>query len=639
MKKQLLLAATIAVSISAVAQNRMISDRAVAPLKAWQVAEPTTSFAPQGLVQKNGVNPSMLGLIGTGPNALGMGFGAKTQVWTDPILNTIIVAHRNDVGVNGGSSGDIRLDISTDGGATFAIDQLFYDVAGTAGFPARYPQAAIYNPAGNTTPTNAFGALACPSLDASNGVAGGFGGYVFPSLKLDLTTPGLSTLTTDLVAGIALVVPNDMMIAKTGEMYMIAPSTDQLIDYLDNMIFTKGIWDGGTNKYNYTHTLIPAPVELNAAGAKILADHRMAFGDGGQIGYFVLIGHDSYIFSPDSTYYPIVYKTTDGGSTWAGPTRIDLGNMFAALNGGVDGDVISTAFEADVTVDVNNNLHIAVDVAFGGGFSIATAAGDHAICDIYTTDGGTTWYGQAMGQPQTFRGSYGDATTQVIAEDNRPQISRSWDGTKVFVSWSDTDTSSFPGVGNTYPDVYVRGFDPAAITVSPVVNNSGGTAENMMAVASYYALTCGGSDYTVPCAAQIISGATPTGEPLNTLSQVQYKYYADGCVTDASYAAAAPILLEPTSVSDLTTITASTINVMPNPTSDVATISYLVSSATDVKVNIVNILGDVVASYNEGTQTTGVHQIKVDVSKYAAGVYTVNFVTGKETATAKFIVK
>ncbi|HNR19340.1 MAG TPA: T9SS type A sorting domain-containing protein [Bacteroidia bacterium] len=636
MKKQLLLATAVAFAFGATAQNRMTGDRAYAPLKSWQVQEPVIN-STISTAKKGGNSILSSGPIGTSQNAFGMAFGAKTQLWADPSINTVMFSHRNNAGLNGGSSGDIRADVSTDGGNTFAVDVMLYDNATNGGVAARYPQGAIYNPAGNTTATNAFGHTANPLLEGTNDA---WGGYAFSSLKLDLTTPGLTTATTDASTGLYLYIANDMNTAKTGENYIVSPALDLLTDYTDNLIFSKGVWDNTSNTYNYTHTLLPAPMSLNAAGAKVIADYRIAFGDNGQTGYIVVIGHDDFGFSPDSAYYPMVWKTTDGGTTWAGPTRINLGPMYSALVGGIDGDVISTGFEADAVVDANNNLHIAVDVAFGGGFSIATAAGAHAICNIYTTDGGTNWYGQAMGQPQTFRGNFGDAsaTNPALAEDNRPQATRSWDGSKIFISWFDTDTVSFPALGNAYPDHFTRGFDPVANTITPVVSGSQGSGDVMMGVCSYYALSCGGSDYKVPFASQVITGTTPTGEPLNTGGAVQCNYNDDACVSDASYAPA-PTGVILTSVKNPEVIKASSITVMPNPTSDFATVSYLVAASSYVKVNIVNILGETVASYNEGNKAPGLHQIKVDAKQFAAGVYTVNFITGKQTSTAKFVVK
>lgn len=640
MKKQLLLATAVAISMSASAQYKMAGNRAYAPIKPWQVVEPASTIQPTtgtGAVKRNGGNSSLSTIqIGKAQNALGAAFGAKTQLWADPQLNAVMHSHRNDIATNGGSSGDIRADVSTDGGATFTNDVLLYNITSNNSLPARYPQGAIYNPTGNTTFTDAYGILACPTLDGSQGVAGSFGGYIFNSNKLDLTNPALDVLTSDPSAGQFIYIANDMTITKTGDMHTLQPMLDLNTDYTDNMLYSKGVWNGTTNKYDYTHTLLPVPVSLNGAGAKVLADQRIAFADNGQIGYIVVLGHDDYAFSPDSTYYPSVWKTTDAGATWTGPVRINLSNLYSILTSGVPGDVISAAFEIDCVVDANNNLHIAMDVAFGGGFSISTAAGFHAICDIYTTDGGTSWFAQNMGYPQTFRGVFGDATTQVLNEDNRPQASRSWDGSRVFISWFDTDTNNIAGLGNTYPDIYSRGFNPSANTIS--TTSVAAIGEAMMGTVSYYTLGCGGSDYKVPASYQVISGSTPTGEPLNTLTTVQFFYNDDNCITDASYTPApAGIIL--TGVSNPQVIKASSITVIPNPTSDFAVVSYLATASSEVKVNIVNILGETVASFNEGTKAPGMHQIKVDATQFAAGVYTVNFETGNQTATAKFVVK
>ncbi|HEX2901742.1 MAG TPA: hypothetical protein VHS96_18670, partial [Bacteroidia bacterium] len=110
------------------------------------------------------VNPMPLTGGCPGNDAIGTSSNVFTQILTEanPIavnndINTIVFVHRNNATAFGGHSGQIRYDVSTNGGSTWSSDQGVLNplsVNGTNG--ARYPNVGIYNPAGNTNPNNAY---------------------------------------------------------------------------------------------------------------------------------------------------------------------------------------------------------------------------------------------------------------------------------------------------------------------------------------------------------------------------------------------------------------------------------------------------------------------------------------------------
>ena len=56
------------------------------------------------------------------------------------------------------------------------------------------------------------------------------------------------------------------------------------------------------------------------------ADEKIAFAPDGQIGYMsFLADNGGDPFAAGYAFYPVIYKTTDGGQTWTGPTAIVLG--------------------------------------------------------------------------------------------------------------------------------------------------------------------------------------------------------------------------------------------------------------------------------------------------------------------------
>jgi hypothetical protein len=90
--------------------------------------------------------------------------------YTNPIavdnsLNTIVFIHRNNASLFGGTSGNLRYDLSTDGGSTWTNNLGVLNPIQSN--PARYPQVAIFNPAGNTVPSNSYLTYLAPALSGS----------------------------------------------------------------------------------------------------------------------------------------------------------------------------------------------------------------------------------------------------------------------------------------------------------------------------------------------------------------------------------------------------------------------------------------------------------------------------------------
>ena len=114
--------------------------------------------------------------LGDAGNAWGLSSGNRTFLWADNDLQSVVFPHRM---LNPPGTGFLAYDVSTDQGATWEINQQVYDPnlypAGVANGNARYPQAAIYNPEGNTDPANAVYTYFAPILDGTNSNWGGYG--------------------------------------------------------------------------------------------------------------------------------------------------------------------------------------------------------------------------------------------------------------------------------------------------------------------------------------------------------------------------------------------------------------------------------------------------------------------------------
>ena len=79
-------------------------------------------------------------------------------------------------------------------------------------------------------------------------------------------------------------------------------------------------------------------------------------------------------------------------------------------------------------------------------------------------------------------------------------------------------------------------------------------------------------------------------------------------------------------------------NVFPNPVNDVANVQFAVSNASEVTLNVMNMLGQTVYADDLGTVLGGEHRTEIDFSALEGGMYLVNLTANGETQTLKVTV-
>lgn len=664
MKKLLLVSFAVSLCLGASAQNQVAYPPSKKlPMEQLTASKPAIKLDASVRVRKGGTPTTQaVGTVNlaTGPNAFGS-IAVRTQVWADPSLNAITFIHRNDPAVNGGSSGDFRFDYSNDGGTTWTIDNgRCYTSSGSNADPsiafsiARYPQGGISNPTGNTIADSAFMSWYGPSRDGSNPDANGgdWGGHVYGSYNLaGIDTGRQEEVHSDPLNGYFNLIPRGYCITKAGTCFNLDYSVDftNTGDYTDNLILTKGVWNNTKRDYDYTKSLVYVPVELDNNGGKLFTDYKLSMADNGMDGYISVIGHDSWAFSQDSVNYLTVYKTTDGGTTWNGPYDVLLHNVDPLLLNAGAGTTYTTGFEHDAVVDVNGNLHMVVAVGpnSGAGFSIGTAAGEWGIFDVYTTNGGTSWCAKLIGSPQTFRGTFGDpapATDSELNEDSRPQVSRTWNGDKLFFSWFDTDTTTFVGLGNVFPNWFCVGYDVATGNTTAVTNFTGNTsadASAMFANVSYYVLDNAGT-YTIPAVYCLLSGTAASGAPLGTASQTNFTYVSGATFADADFTnptTCTSLLATSVGIPTQTAGSVTVSNNYPNPVTGATTFDIFLLTTSNVSLEVTNVLGQVMFTSSYSNMSGGKHKLTIDASKYAAGVYNYTVKVADFSVTKQMVVK
>ncbi|HNQ12206.1 MAG TPA: T9SS type A sorting domain-containing protein [Bacteroidia bacterium] len=586
--------------------------------------------APSSIVKVN-PNPSVTSVtcatMGTAANAYG-GYTrpSRSMVYADPALNTVTFVHRSNPGVDGSSnSGNFFYDYSTDGGVTWTNQNgPLYLPSPNAG---RYPQATIYNPPGNTNPANAYISFFGPALGAT------WECHVHGSAAIG-TGSGYQQIDSFAVLGYDALIPNTMYQTQGGTAWVIDWSYNGT-DYTDTLWLFKGTWNTTNNAYDYTRTGLYFPASLDAGGAKNFAYPTIAFDATGMIGYIFSIAHDDYALNPNDAFYPIIHKTTDGGATWSAPIRVDLSNMDSYFQVGA-GTSYTLGFQADIAVDANGNLHAVVPVGVQGAnpFSIVSGGGGFVIADIYTTDGGTTWYAEVLGQPMTFRGEFG---TALLAEDNRMQVSTTWDHTKLFFTYFDTDTLLFGSTdGNKYPDAWVRAYDVTSGNWTALENKTAGSCADALMTFGYISQWVLGTSgtYTIPAGYMTIL-ADDTNPVDNT-------YVGDITVSDADFTTpGAGILLGLLAgVNEQENSLFNLSNVYPNPAVNGSTsLNINMVKANDVNISITNILGQEVKSFDFVKVSAGQHTLNINTNGLNSGVYFITTKVQDKSATTKLIVQ
>lgn len=79
--------------------------------------------------------------------------------------------------------------------------------------------------------------------------------------------------------------------------------------------------------------------------------------------------------------------------------------------------------------------------------------------------------------------------------------------------------------------------------------------------------------------------------------------------------------------------------VFPNPATDNVSVRYVMGVASEVTITVTDITGKVVAEFEEGTQTAGTHELNVNTSAFAEGVYYVTIASGNSILTKKVVKK
>jgi hypothetical protein len=673
MKKTLLLVLAVFIGFAVIAQRYTVKPNIKAekainaqkigsePTKAYAIGQARKVVEPGNYKGTDFVNIITFGSAANG-YTYGYGGGQKAIVEANNDLNTVTHFHRmGGTADPGGYSGDLGYDYSTDGGMTWTAMNECYVAVNNAGGTyytdaARYPNHGIFNPAGNTNPNNAFITYWAPTLDGSNG-AGSWGGYGYGRAKIGTLTDTLRHLSASRPGdGVFQYIPLGYCTTSLGDVWVADLNQDWTsgaLVYQGTMIINHGVWDPIEMDFVYTEELIDCPTIDGSRPTFI----QIAFSPDGMTGYICVLADNGEIpFVAGTSFFPILWKTTDAGATWSDPISVSLGGpdgIGGVLNYLTDDDIaalflpplpareeipFTTAFDCDMTVDYAGNPHIAVVVGVTGAdaYSISSAYPFTAAMDITSLDGGNTWIAYDCGSPYTFRGLFPDDT---YSEDNRIQISRNPSGTKVFVSWIAT---FLPGItDNNQPDIWCRGIDVVNHMLTSrdssgymldqpinVTEFSEGMWQAFMGTMSDVTLESNGVN-TIPMT--YLSTGSSTFDPA---APVVFKYIQDFQFSENQFLQ--------TGINDNHQNAKAAVTVgqnFPNPANGETTIAVTIKDASSVSFEVVNMMGQKVYEVPASNYSSGIHTFSFDASTLANGVYFYTVTAGEEKITKKMILK
>lgn len=616
-------------------------------------------LSPNGKVAA--VSPIALGSAG---NAFTCLRGEQTQVSYNPETDVVAFTHRNNQAVYGGSSGNLRYDVSIDGGTTFSND--IGNLNPLMTLPARYPNGIVYNPVGNTNPLDAKVVYSAPSLGTPT-----WDGHV-NGVSSVVTSGGPTTTEHYDFGTTGTYLPGGLTEGLPGEFWAIDSEFDGT-NFPGEINVYKATYASGDAAWANVGQLVPNHY-TGFDGTVTMVGPNLSASPDGSVLWLAFLG-DLAGDGVDSTLMPVFSKSTDNGTTWSTPVAYNLNTeawvadslkslWVDSLGNPASSGRATTGFDYDLTVDGNGNPHFITVVGSGTtaaapdpGYSIFSGLAKF-MADIYSPDGGATWEIAYISPVLAFRTQAFGNTASTVTMDNFPQASRSADGNFVFFSWADSDTALVTGnqngIGfgesdNIAPNLRISGLNvntweqsyPQLVSDGDLIWEGRVLFPTMAPIARNAGNLC----WDLP----IVVLDMPAGEPADPSFFHYFGNDAQVCASsmcqpgsmnlawDAfAFAGATP----PCLVGVKNNVESNVVlgNAFPNPTSNESVITFELPAVSTVSMDLVNVYGQQVAVLANGEFAAGTHRVVANTDKLASGVYFYNLRTNGQVLSKKLVV-
>lgn len=421
------------------------------------VIAPPPSYAgnPCPTIDNNGTASNIYSIILTESNPIAV----------DNDLNTMLFIHRNNASQFGGHSGQLRYDITTNGGTSWTSNVGLLNPTSVNGTnAARYPSAAIYNPAANTNPNNAYIVYQAPTVNTT------WGGYVSGVRRLNGTG---NTENYNQPTLAQAYIPRSIVKGTPGKYWSIDAIWNGTT--FTGLRVLEGNWNGTTDVVWTLNNTITPPFNTGYDGNPYLSDFNIAFDPSGQNGWVAMLSHVNTTSPSNFNFHPVFYRTTDGGTTWTGPEQVDIGQFSCVSANILANNVAGTAFDMDLTVDVNGNPHCMIVACNATTTYSVFFTQWHAIMDVTLENG--VWNTVHIADVYKGRGTWG-TSPNAVSLDMECQASRSDDGTKVFFAWVDADSALAIATANQTANLYTRAYNVSTRRWNQKEERTSCTADN-----------------------------------------------------------------------------------------------------------------------------------------------------------------
>lgn len=674
MKKQLLFGLTAFASLAVVAQNpyRTIANAKIKKMETMKfvLAEPSIfNITPASTNNANKVSAAPYKRIAGSTNAFGVIVSESRCLQYNAAINTVGLVYRQNIntwtGIPSGNSGTVSYAWSSNNGSSW--DSTVVLASGTQFH--RYPCASIYNPMGNTTPSNAYAVASGPWHPGAN-----WQGVYFGSKKL--TAPGTNTVNTNLyVDNLALTASQrkqdfsrvdpqttaDGVVHIVGQIYGDANGTTAATQKWRGAMINKGVFNAGS--FTWTLDSLKPTFKLDNAGAKsgYTGTANMAWNEAGTIGYVVFYGVDANAAAGTSqnSFQPYVYKTTNSGTSWSRfaplfdfkSISVISNRLFGVHNTALAKPFIAPSEGGAATVDATGNLHLfcalssaASDNLDSLGYTLSPNYNQvwNYLMDFKTTS--TGWNAMIVDSlnnagPTAAQSNWGGATN--VAYDARCQISRTTDGNNIIYSWADSDSASVTTHISTFPDVFMKGYDVVANKMTCKKNMTTGKA--LVASQAFFFFTPPiiakptATSFLIPMTVVRSDDGSNNGD--NPISQ----FYIDDNMFAASEFTVTPngsgcSASTGVGINELSS-TVSNLNFYPNPASSNGTIEVSLVENAKMEIVVMNSVGQTVYTTSfEGT--SGNNKVDINLSNLSTGLYFYQVkIANSKSVTKKFVVQ
>jgi hypothetical protein len=657
MKKNLLLAIGIGFCFSSFAQTQLVpkkQDRTNSKLNKQDAVNFSVIGLQKPYVNSNAGNSNRSAnkTSFTGSrNAYGLIVTESNCLTANQQLNTVLFTHRISSFFNlpNDNNGYIQNTFSTNFGTSWDSIIQTSDPINLC----RYPSGAIFNPSGNTDLNNAFATISGPITSGS-----GWIGNYFSSAKFDSTniTPifsidGAAGVTNQGFARIGATA-TDLKTIVTGGLYTDPNGATALAQEYRGASINYAT-PNGSGGFNWTIDSIKPTFAVGPDGTnETFTITQTAWNKAGNIGYIVFSGVEASITDSSALgFAPIVYKTTDGGTTWNLLPSFNFSNL-PAIAPTLDPTWISQDDDFtgpgkawfsqdkgfDCAVDENGNLHIFCTVVSGFtnhpdslGYTftpnVAAPTKTFYMFDTYTT--GATWDATLVDSLNTDNADdyspFVDETGVPFAIDARMQMSRSDDGSKLFYFWLDSDPDINEQVENSKPNIFGKGYD---VTNQKWTNTKKFTddEQNYFMYVSNIALQ-NGTLYKIPGTVSL-----PVDWPNDvTLTNPMRHFFVNGLEFDQTD------FVNVKNIGKAEGFDVSGNN--PNPFDQQTSFNVSLTETAHVTVDVINTLGTTVANFDKGNLIAGSHKIVIDGTDLASGLYFYTVKAGNKSVTRKMMVK